>query len=119
MSVKEVTQKMYCCEVCNYESKNSTEFNECLVCGKKYCIFRCKSNLYFVYNQNVCRICKDNPMVDEITDKWLEKWRSDLPKVREDYKKISKKALKLDRRFTKNWEKNLKIYEDKKRNDKN
>src|SRR3990172_2161855 len=60
MKTKSVTNQVYCCEVCTYESPNSTMFNTCLVCTKNYCVLNCKSDLYFIYNQNVCSICKSD-----------------------------------------------------------
>src|SRR3990172_1649403 len=115
MKTKSVTNQVYCCEVCTYESPNSTMFNTCLVCTKNYCVLNCKSDLYFIYNQNVCRICKDNPMVEELTDKWLKEWREKLPFVKKSYQDISKEALKLDKRFAKDWKENLEKYEEEHR----
>lgn len=50
-------------------------------------------------------------MVEKLTEKWLAEWREKLPFVKNSYKLISKAALQLDKRFTKDWEKNLKQYE--------
>ena len=115
MKTKSITKEVYCGEVCSYESPNSTMFNTCLVCNKNYCVMNCKSDLYFIYNQNVCRICKDNPMVEELTDKWLKEWREKLPFVKKSYQDISKEALKLDKRFAKDWKENLEKYEEEHR----
>ncbi|HII36569.1 MAG TPA: hypothetical protein HA319_06090 [Nitrosopumilaceae archaeon] len=51
-------------------------------------------------------------MIEELTDKWLKEWREKLPFVKKSYQDISKEALKLDRRFSIDWDKNLKKYEE-------
>lgn len=113
MKKKLVKKEVYCCQTCSYESENSTMFNTCVVCKKSYCILNCKNDLYLVYNQQICRICKENPMVEVEVEKWLLIWRKDLRHAIMGLEKIRSKALTLDKRFTKGWEKNLKKYEDK------